>query len=288
MLLDTEQLRTLVAFADAGSCKGAAQLVHKTPSAVSVHLAKLGETLSRELLRRHGRRLVLTHDGTELVRYARRILALQGEAVAHFQAGEEVGGTLRVGLPDDYIPVLMTLLLATLARVAPKAHIEVLCAPSAELRPLLADGRLDLAILSAETDTQEGVVLKTERVVWTASSQHDVHRADCLPVALFPEGCIFRKWALTQLGKRKRDHRIVCTSRSMSAIQAAVRAGFAVSVVAESCVPPGAVVLTPEQGFPGLPSVTIILAAATATDMALVQRLAEPMRAQLQRAGQSH
>ncbi|MDO9404263.1 MAG: LysR substrate-binding domain-containing protein [Polaromonas sp.] len=282
MLLDTEQLRTLVAFADAGSCKGAAHLVHKTPSAVSLHLAKLGEALSRELLRRQGRRLVLTHDGTELVRYARRILALQGEAVAHFQAAE-VGGTLRVGLPDDYIPVLMTLLLATLARVAPKAHIEVLCAPSAELRPLLADGRLDLAILSAETDTQEGVVLKTERVVWTASGQHDIHQADCLPVALFPEGCIFRKWALTQLGKRKRDHRIVCTSRSMSAIQAAVRAGFAVSVVAESCVPQDAVVLTPEQGFPGLPAVTIILAASPQTDASLVQRLAEPMRAHLQR-----
>ena len=103
MLLDTEQLRTLVAFADAGSCKGAAQLVHKTPSAVSLHLSKLAQTLARELLQRQGRRLVLTHDGTELVRYARRILALQGEAVAHFQA-TEIGGALRVGLPDDYIP----------------------------------------------------------------------------------------------------------------------------------------------------------------------------------------
>ena len=272
MLLDTEQLRTLVAFADAGSCKGAAQLVHKTPSAVSLHLSKLAQTLARELLQRQGRRLVLTHDGTELVRYARRILALQGEAVAHFQA-TEIGGALRVGLPDDYIPVLM----------APRAHIEVLCAPSAELRPMLADGQLDLAILSAETDTQEGVVLRTERVVWTASAQHDVHLAACLPVAFFPEGCIFRKWALAQLRQHRRDHRIVCTSRSMSAIQAAVRAGFAVSVVAQSGVPADAMVLTPAQGFAALPAVTIILAAATATDAALVQRLAEQMRAHLQR-----
>lgn len=282
MLLDTEQLRTLVAFADAGSCKGAAQLVHKTPSAVSVHLSKLAQALSRELLRHQGRRLVLTHDGTELVRYARRILALQSDAVAHFQA-TEISGALRVGLPDDYIPVLMTPLLSTLQRMAPRAHIEVLCAPSAELRPMLADGQLDLGILSAETDTQEGFVLKTERVVWTASGQHDVHLAECLPVAFFPDGCIFRKWALTQLHQRRRDHRIVCTSRSMSAIQAVVRAGFAVSVVAQNCVPTGAIMLTPEQGFPALPAVTIILAAAAATDAALTQRLAEQMRAHLQR-----
>lgn len=281
MLLDTEQLRTLVAFADAGSCKGAAQLVHKTPSAVSLHLSKLAQSLSRELLQLQGRRLVLTHDGTELVRYARRILALQGEAVAHFLS-TGISGVLRIGLPDDYIPVLMAPLLATLSRLAPRAHIEVLCAPSAELRPMLADGQLDLAILSAETDTQEGIVLKTERVLWTASRLHDVHQVDCLPLALFPEGCIFRKWALAQLRKRKRDHRIVCSSRSMSAIQAAVSAGFAVSVVAESCLPPDAVALTPEQGFPGLPAVTIILAASPATDGDLAQRLAEQLRAQLQ------
>jgi hypothetical protein len=69
----------------------------------------------------------------------------------------------------------------------------------------------------------------------------------------------------------------------MSAIQAAVRAGFAVSVVAQSGVPADALVLTPAQGFTALPAVTIILAAATATDATLVQRLAEQMRAHLQR-----
>lgn len=282
MLLDLEQLRTLVAFADAGSCRGAAHLVHKTPSAVSMHLSKLGQHLDRDLLQRQGRRLTLTHDGNELVRYARRMLALQAEALAHFQA-PAFGGSLRVGLPDDYIPALMGPLLATLARLAPHAHIEVLCAPSAELRPLVADGQLDLAILSAETDTQEGTVLRTERVVWTASAHFDVASADCLPLALFPEGCIFRKWALAQLRQRRREHRIVCTSRSMSAIQAAVRAGFAVSVVAESCVPADAVVLTPSQGFAALPGVTIILAASPATDAALVQRLSEQMRGPMQR-----
>ncbi len=280
MLLDTEQLRTLVAFADAGSCLGAAQLVHKTPSAVSLHLSKLAHALSRELLQRQGRRLVLTRDGTELVRYARRILAVQSEAVAHFQA-TQFSGTLRVGLPDDYMPMFMEPLLVALGRLAPQAHIEVQCAPSAELRPKIADGQLDLAILSAETDTQEGFVLQTEPVVWTASGLHDVHRNECLPLVFFPDGCIFRKWALTQLHQRRREHRIVCTTRSMSVIQAAVRVGFAVSVVSKSCVPADAIALTHEQGFPEFPAVTIILAAAVNTDTTLTQRLAEQMRTQL-------
>jgi DNA-binding transcriptional LysR family regulator len=282
MTLDLEQLRTLVAFADAGSGRGAAHLLHRTPSAVSTHLAKLAAGLGRTLLQREGRRLLLTPDGQALVRYARRLLALHGEALAHFQA-PSFRGNLRVGLPDDYIPVLMAPLLATLARLAPQAHIEVQCAPSAELRPGLADGQLDLAILSAETDTQEGTVLRTERVVWTAGAQIDPAALDCVPLALFPEGCIFRKWALGQLRKRRREHRIVCTSRSMSAIQAAVRAGFAVSVVPESCVPADAVVLGPAQGFAALPAVTIILAASPVADAALVQRLGAQLQAPLQR-----
>lgn len=282
MLLDLDQLRTLVAFADAGSCRGAGHLVHKTPSAVSTHLSKLSAALGRPLLQRQGRRLVLTPDGNELVRHARRMLALHGEALAHFQA-PSFGGNLRVGLPDDYIPALMSPLLAALARLVPRAHIEVQCAPSAELRPLVTDGQLDLAILSAETDTQEGQVLRTERVVWTASAHFDPQAADCLPLALFPEGCIFRKWATAQLRQHRREHRIVCTSRSMPAIQAAVRAGFAVSVVAESCVPHDAVLLTPAQGFAELPAVTIILAASPAADPALVQRLGEQLRGPMQR-----
>lgn len=280
-MLDLEQLRSLVAFADSGSCKGAAALVHKTPSAVSLHLGKLAAALDRSLFERTGRRLVLTADGAELVRYGRRLLAVHGEAMAHFQ-GSEVLGTLRFGLPDDYMP-LMAPLLARLRQIAPGAHVELQCAPSAELRPLLAEGLLDYAILSAETDTQEGIVLRSERVVWAAGAGQSLSRDAPVPLALFPDGCIFRKWALAQLRKRRRDHRIVFTSRSMPAVQAAVRSGFGVAVMAESCVPEGAVVLGPVEGFANLPPVTIILAASPAADTPLLQRLAAPMRTDLRR-----
>lgn len=280
-MLDLDQLRTLVAFADSGSCKTAAALVHKTPSAVSLHLSKLSDTLGRTLLERRGRRLALTADGADLVNYGRRMLALHSDALAHFQQSDVVG-TLRFGLPDDYMP-LMAPLLARLSQIAPGAKVELQCAPSAELRPLLAEGALDYAILSAETDTQEGIVLRTERVVWAACAGHPPSRDAPVPLALFPEGCIFRKWALTQLRKRRRDHQVVFTSRSMPAIQAAVRSGFGVAVMAESCVPDGAVVLGAAEGFSNLPRVTIILAASAAADGPFVQRLAAPMRTDLQR-----
>ncbi len=283
-MLDLDQLRSLVAFADTGSCTAAAALVHKTPSAISLQLGKLAGGVGRTLCERRGRRLVLTADGDELVRYGRRLLALHGEAVAHFQQPAVVG-TLRVGLPDDYMPLMATL-LARLGQIAPGAHVELRCAPSAELRPLLAGGALDYAVLSAETDTQEGIVLRTERVVWAAGARLPAGGDAPVPLALFPEGCIFRKWALAQLRRRRREHRIVLTSRSMPAIQAAVRSGFGIAVMAESCLPEGAVVLGPDEGFAALPSVTIILAASPEADASLTQRLAAPMRSDLRRLSQ--
>lgn len=284
-MLDLDQLRSFVAFADSGSCTAAAAQVHKTPSAVSLQLGKLAATLGRQLVERRGRRLVLTADGDELVRYGRRLLALHGEALAHFQQPDVVG-LLRVGLPDDYMP-LMAPLLARFGQIAPGAHVELRCAPSAELRPLLAAGELDYAVLSAETDTQEGIVLRTERVVWAAGAGTASAGGDApVPLALFPDGCIFRKWALAQLRRRRRDHRIVLTSRSMPAIQAAVRSGFGIAVMAESCLPEGAVVLGPHEGFGALPSVTIILAASPSADASLLQRLAAPMRTDLRRLSQ--
>ena len=126
-------------------------------------------------------------------------------------------------------------------------------------------------------------MLRSERVVWAAGEGQALSRDAPVPLVLFPEGCIFRKWALSQLTKRRRDHRIVFTSRSMPAVQAAVRSGFGIAVMAESCVPEGAIVLGPAEGFANLPSVTIILAASPAADGPLLQRLAAPMRTDLQR-----
>jgi len=280
-VLDLDQLRTLVAFADGGSGKAAATLVHRTSSAVSLHLSKLAESVGRTLFERQGRRLVLTADGADLVRYARRMLALHDEALAHFKDGG-ILGTLRIGLPDDYLP-LMTPLLSRLNQIAPNAHVELQCAPSAELRPLLAEGELDFAILSAETDTQEGIVLRSERVVWAAGAGFLLRPDRPVPLVLFPDGCIFRKWALAQLKKRRRDHRIVLTSRSMPAIQAAVGSGLGIAVMAQSCVPEGALVFGAAEGFEELPMVTITLAASPNADAAVLQRLAGTMRDDLRR-----
>ena len=71
-LLDMDQLRTFIAIADAGTFTRAAEVVHKTQSAVSMQVKKLEETVGRTLFEREGRASRLTEEGERLLDYCRR------------------------------------------------------------------------------------------------------------------------------------------------------------------------------------------------------------------------
>ena len=64
-------LRAFVAVVDAGSLSGAAPLVHRSQSAVSMQIKKLEAALGRPVLLRGPRHLEVTPAGAELLSYAR-------------------------------------------------------------------------------------------------------------------------------------------------------------------------------------------------------------------------
>jgi len=281
MGLDLEHLRTLVTFADTGSVKGTARVVHKTPSAVSTQLSKLAETVGRPLLKKRGRGLELTPDGVEVAKTARRMVALEHEIMARFNASD-FAGTLRVGLPDDYVPMLMSPLFDALESVAPLARLEVQCAPSADLRPLIANAELDFALLSEPSGSKRGVLLRREEVVWASGTHGSQIAQGTLPLALFPEGCVVRAAALSMLDTHGIAYDVVCESQSMAAIQSAVSAGIAIAPLARSCVPPSAHLLWAESGLPAQESIEIIIATSPSMtaplSTALIERLRERVR----------
>ena len=111
-LIDIDQLRTFIAIAETGSFTRAAEIVHKTQSAVSMQMKRLEERLDRPIFARDGRASKLTEDGERLLDYARRIVKLNIEALAAF-SDEELSGRVRLGVPDDYadryLPEIMAL-----------------------------------------------------------------------------------------------------------------------------------------------------------------------------------
>lgn len=103
--VNLDLLQAIVAFADSGSCKGAAQIVNRSQSAISIKLKKLEDDLGASLFTRTGRKISLNEKGKDTVSYARRILRISNELVEK-ATSRELTGTIRLGLPDDYISLL--------------------------------------------------------------------------------------------------------------------------------------------------------------------------------------
>ena len=81
-MLDTDQLRSFLAIVDSGSFTKAAERVHKTQSAVSMHVRRLEEQLGCALFVKHGRGARLTEEGEQLIEFARRIVQVEAGAFA--------------------------------------------------------------------------------------------------------------------------------------------------------------------------------------------------------------
>jgi DNA-binding transcriptional LysR family regulator len=258
-LLDVDQLQTFVAIADTGSFTRAADIVFKTQSAVSMQMKRLEERVGKPIFVRDGRQSRLTQEGERLLVYARRIVKLSDEALAAL-ADAEVAGHVRLGVPDDYADRFLPEILARFSRSNPRAEVTVLCFPSVELIHCIGNGSLDLAIIThAASVVAEAEVIRQEQLYWVTAQRGTVHEEDPLPLALSNGVCEWRRNAEAALNAQNRAHRVLYASPNSTAISAAVLAGLAVSVCAESSLRPGMRVLTSADGFPPLPPIKIAL-----------------------------
>ncbi len=273
--LDLDQLRTFLAIADTGSFTRAADVVAKTQSAVSMQMRKLEERLGKPIFTRDGRSSRLTEEGELLLGYARRLVRLADETAAAFD-DTELSGSIRLGTPDDYADRFLPEVLARFSRSNPRVEVSVTCEPSTELFRLAAMGEVDLAIVTA-CGIGPVEVVRQEPLLWVGSSQHDVAgQEEILPLALSKAPCVWRDAAVSALTGIGRKYRVLYQSANATAVSAAVLAGLAVSVLAESALRPGMRVLGEADGMPRLPSCEIgVIRAPRTAASPIVQALAE-------------
>jgi DNA-binding transcriptional LysR family regulator len=254
--LDLDQLKTFVAIAETGSFTRAADVVHKTQSAVSMQMRRLEERVGKALFARDGRASRPTEDGERLLVYARRMMRLNDETPAAFDEAE-LTGRVRLGTPDDYADRFLPEILARFARSNPRAEVTVVCAPTPLLVEAIRLGELDVAIITHVREKGPAEVIRREPLLWVGSQRHAAHEIDPLPLALGRPTCDWRRAALDGLEGGGRRHRLLYVSWNSTAVGAAVLAGLAVSVLPESALRTGMRVLGEADGFPRLPPVDI-------------------------------
>jgi len=277
--LDLNLLKTFVAVVESGSLSNAAPRVGRSQSAVSMQMQRLEYLVGNQLLVRGPRTVTPNAIGEDFLIYARRLLKLSDEAWASVTRPKETG-SVRLGVPDDYAAFLLPPVLSRFAEDHPLVTVELICEQSTALVKTLAEGRLDLAIVTRLPD-QPLDVIRLERFVWVASPNHVAWQTDPLPVALFEPGCAARMNVLQALGEADRSYRCTYSSASLLGLIAVVHAGLAVAGLAQRSVPPSLRIIGGNEGLPVLPDLEIGILRNPLSSTPAVDRLHDFLRRDL-------
>ena len=276
--LDPTLLRSFVAVVDAGSLTRAGERLRLSQPTISLQVKRLERSLGHRLLERNPHGVRLTLEGETLLAYARRILALQEEALARLTQ-PDVSGMVRLGTPEDFATTHLPAVLAAFARVHALVALEVTTDLTLNLIERFGKGEFDLVLVKREpSGPTEGVRVWREPLVWTSTPTlaNPFDDETPLPLVVSPHPCVYRRRAIATLDRLGRGWRIAYTSTSLAGAQAAVRAGLGVAVLPKEMVPADFVVLDSTAGAPDLLDTEIALILATPTPPAAA-RLAQHM-----------
>ncbi|EWY38272.1 hypothetical protein N825_13775 [Skermanella stibiiresistens SB22] len=255
--IESDLLQTFLIVAEARNLTRAADGLGRTQSAISVQIRKLEDALSVKLFHREARGMTLTEAGETLLPAAKRALS-EIDRIGDLFA-KPLLGRVRVGIPEDYGTGVLEKVLATFAARHPAVEVIVRCGFSGRFPNAIERGELDLAVHAADPLDRVGTVLLTERTIWVAHPELKLDPAEPAPLALFDRDCWWRDSAIKALERIGRPYRIAYTSESISGVKAAISAGLAVGVLAESTVEPPMRVLRESDHFPALPPSALIL-----------------------------
>ncbi|WP_301236698.1 LysR substrate-binding domain-containing protein [Pandoraea cepalis] len=278
--LDVGVLTMIVAVADTGTISRAADLVHRSQSAVSMQIKALESALGKALFVRKPRSVVPTQDGEVLLAYARRIIALRDEAWAAV-VRPDVTGRVVIGVPDDYASSLFPPILKKFSASFPKVEIQVIGLPSVALAPMLRDGTVDL-VCATRVKGLTGEFLRHEPMVWAAApGATDIWRERPLPIAVFLPGSVAREKAIRSLERAKIAYRTSYESPSLLGLLTMARAGLAITPLARCAVPSDFTLLGAAHGLPEIGTLEIVLARSVTSNRQPCDFLAERIIAEM-------
>jgi LysR family nitrogen assimilation transcriptional regulator len=152
--MDVRQLRYFVSIVDYGSLGKAAEKLFVAQPSLSQQMARLEEELGVPLLLRSNHGVTPTAEGDALYRHARLVLRQMEQLKQEVTKGAGTeSGTVAVGLPTTMASVLAVPLFGRIQDKYPGIRLQFFESMSGYLNELLANGRLDLAILFRESDT---------------------------------------------------------------------------------------------------------------------------------------
>ena len=172
-----EQWRALIAVVEGGSYARAAEVLHKSQSAVTYSVQKLESQLGVRAFEIRGRKAVLTPTGELLYRRARDLLeeaeSLE-RAAGRVSAGWEA--ELRVAVEVIFPTWLLLRVLDRFGQESPHTRIEVIESVIGGTQEALVESRVDLAITPHVPSGFAGELLMRLRAVVVTAPDHPLQK----------------------------------------------------------------------------------------------------------------
>lgn len=231
--LDIEWVRTFHAVARTRKFRAAAEYLHKSPAAISVHIQRLEGIAGGRLLERDNQAVSVTALGERLLAATAELLHTHDRIIADLH-GTQLAGRIKLGVPDEYAGHVIRDILPVFAAQWPAIILEVTTAPSYSLRELLLGGKLHMVVMARPCAGEGKDVaqrLSATFPVWVAALAGFAEHQTPLPLALYGADCPYRRAMLQALQTAGREWRVVLDSPSSQAIGACVEAGLAIGLM---------------------------------------------------------
>jgi DNA-binding transcriptional LysR family regulator len=226
-----ELLRAIVAIVDLGSFTKAAQALKLTQPAISAQMKRLQQLVGAEVFSKSGSGLVLTARGGLVVKYARRILAMNDQILS--LGGGQVTQSLRVGLPLLFTRAVLGDVLKIGSIHEGETELQVFSESSEELRRRLAAGYLDVAFIINPQEAPPQVVTEwTEPWIWVCASDFVLKQGAKIPLIVTPTD----RYTIEVVERIGRPYVIRFMAPSLGARMEAMRAGLGFMSIAERLV----------------------------------------------------
>lgn len=265
MDLELRLLRSFVAIYECGTLSRAAERLGCTQAAMSMRLKLIETEIGDVLFRRQHHRLEPTSRGAELYARALGVMAAYDELVSATRS-QKPREKLRLGVPDDYA---LGILPRALARLGPDNgyDIEIVCDLSANLAAAVQRQQLDLALVTLAAHPPSALFEAELPLRWVAAPGQRPGLHAAVPLAAYPEGCVFRKAMISTLETARKPWHVQVQSRTHAGILAAVRSGLAVTCMAAGTAPEGLDEIEHDAALPRLPAAPISLIGTEASQM---------------------
>jgi DNA-binding transcriptional LysR family regulator len=227
-----ELLRAIVAIVDLGSFTKAAQALKLTQPAISTQMKRLQQLVGAEVFSKSGSGLVLTARGTLVVKYARRILAMNDQILS-LGGGQVHTQSLRIGLPLLFTRAVLGDVMKIGSELEDETELQIFCDSSEELRKRVAAGYLDVAFMINPQEPPPQVVAEwTEPWVWACASDFVLKQGAKIPLIVTPTD----RYTIEVVEKIGRPYIIRFMAPSLGARVEAMLAGLGIMSIAERLV----------------------------------------------------